>query len=209
MQWNSCLCGRDSAEARCCALARVLPLSIGDCVSMLMWCHGWPHNGLMTGSWCHDTHEHQSEARPIVSGQWEAGTRSWKDGLGDLGTHYTPLHCVSSDWGLTTLTQTRPAPGNIYWDQGFYGGATWGLSCAPPLARHKNEEEVTEAITWSDGSDQLWATYGIQIVNCVRYPSGSRKYSILVWWCNYECWLLKPSTAKNIPNKPAIQYNKK
>ncbi len=65
MQWNSCLCGRDSAEARCCALARVLPLSIGDCVSMLMWCHGWPHNGLMTGSWCHDTHEHQSEANRL------------------------------------------------------------------------------------------------------------------------------------------------
>ena len=85
---------------------------------------------------------------------------------------------------------------------------SWGLSCAPPLARHKNEDEVTEAITWSDGSDQLWATYGIQIVNCVRYPSGSRKYSILVWWCNYECWLLKPSTAKHIPNKPAIQYKK-
>ena len=86
------------------------------------------------------------------------------------------------------------------------GSAEWGLSSARPLARHKNEDELTEAITRSDGSDQLWATYGIQIVNCVRYPSGSRKYSILVWWCNYECWLLKSSTAKHIPNKPPIQY---
>ena len=86
----------------------------------------------------------------------------------------------------------------------FDGSATWGqsphLSSARPLAGHKNEDEVTEAITRSDGSDQLWATYGIQIVNCVRYSSGTRKYSILVWWCNYESWLLKSSTAKYFTN---------
>ena len=80
------------------------------------------------------------------------------------------------------------------------------LPCsARPLAGHKNEDEVTEAITRSDGSDQLWATYGIQIVNCVRYSSGTRKYSILVWWCNYECWLLKSSAAQR--SKAYSQFN--
>ena len=80
----------------------------------------------------------------------------------------------------------------------FDGSTTWGLSSALPLARHKNEDEVTEAITRSDGSDQLWATYGIQIVNCVRYPPGTRKYSILVWSSTKHILMFSTNVRSNV-----------
>ena len=179
-----------------------------------MWCHGWPHNGLMTGSWCHVTDKRETNQRhhQYPSGQWEARTRHERMGS-VISAHITHHYIVSPHIGASRLwlSPVHAVVGDIYWNWASWRKRhmrPWALSSARPLARHKNEDEVTEAITRSDGSDQLWATYGIQIVNCVRYPSGTRKYSILVWWCNYVC-VLTFETSNNktqyIPSLP-VQF---